>query len=547
MFKKLGLCAIAAIVILQSCNDETTIYVDDLQEDVVMETSETKLQSSISFDKSGVLDIWEEGGATNKTARSNDEPAGDYPLTLVAQVKAPSYQGNSDLTASHVDIEGNYAYVSYNTVGEDYFGALEIIDISDPANPRVTSRVFYLNADLNALKYDAGFVYAVGGVDAEQSATATANSLLAKIPVSGDRFDLAAGITYGFQQGFNANDVQIRNGLIWVTSGKDGSLTSYSKSDLQIQNELPFADLRSLAFDADKIALLNAGSGVVVLDQNLNTLKEITIGTNFGDFSKKSLSFDGDKILVAEANRGAGVYSYSSGSLLEYIPILLNPEGAESGDVVTNAVVSNEKVVLMANGAAGLCISEEAGTGTDPYGIIQLEGSINYVASKGDYIFAASGREGLQIIKINRPNESLESRCATLPSYQGSSKVLVPSGETAGYRGSKRLNNITVGGSLLLCGTWTVRNTVTINSGGLYEMNGTMVIGRNNRRRSITLEENSTMRVEGNLWVFGDLVLNDGATLEFIGDNNAAIVFGDVIRNGNVTVSGNFRDVRNKF
>ena len=78
-------------------------------------------------------------------------------------------------------------------------------------------------------------------------------------------------------------------------------------------------------------------------------------------------------------------------------------------------------------------------------------------------------------------------------------------------------------------------------------MNGTMVVGRNNRRRSITLEENSTMRVEGNLWIFGDLVLNDGATLEFIGDNNAAIVFGDVIRNGNVTVSGNFRDVRNKF
>ena len=140
-------------------------------------------------------------------AQTTSQPAIIH-LTLVAQVKAPTYQSNSDLTASHVDIEGDFAYVSYNTVGEDYLGALEIINISDPTNPRVTSRVFFLNADINALKYDAGFVYAAGGVDAEQSATATSNSLLAKIPVSGDRFDLATGVTYGFQQGFNANDVQ---------------------------------------------------------------------------------------------------------------------------------------------------------------------------------------------------------------------------------------------------------------------------------------------------------------------------------------------------
>ena len=547
MFRKLSLCAIAVLALFQSCKDETTVYIDDLQEDVVLETSETKLQSSISFDRSGVLDIWEEESGTNKSARSNDEPAGDYPLTLVAQVKAPSYQGNSDLTASHVDINGDYAYVSYNTVGENYFGALEIINISDPANPRVTSRVFYLNADINALKYDGGFVYAVGGVDAEQSATATSNSLLAKIPVSGDRFDIAAGISYGFQQGFNANDVQIKDGLVWVTSGKDGSLTSYSKSDLQIQDELPFSDLRSLAFDANKIAVLNAGSGVVVLDENLSTLKEIMIGTNFGDFSKKSLSFNGDKILVAEANRGAGVYSYSSGSLLEYIPILLNPENAEPGDVVTNAVVSNDAVVLMANGAAGLCISEDNGGGTDLFGIIQLEGSINYVASKDDYIFAASGREGLQIIKLNKPSESLVNRCAVLPVYNGSDKVLVASGENVGYQGSKRLNNINVSGSLLLCGSWTVRNNVSIKENALFELNGTMVVGRNNRRRHVKLDEGSMMRIEGNLTIYGDLVLNDGSTLEFIGDNNVVNIFGEVRTNGNANINGNFDDVRNKF
>ncbi len=547
MLRKLSFSIVTAVLFCFSCNDETTIYVDDLQEDVVLETNENKLENSLSYDKSGVLDILEENAINNKSGKFNDETAGDYPLTLVAQVNAPTYNGRGELTASHVDLDGNYAYVSYNTVGEEYFGAIDIINIGNPNSPRVTSRVFYLNADINALKYDGGFVYVVGGVDAETSVTATSNSFVGKIHASGGRFDLGAGITYGFQQGFNANDINIKDGLVWVTSGKDGSLTIYSQTDLQIQNEVPFTDLRSLAFEGDQIALLDANSGVTILDGNLQTVKEIPISTNFGDFTKKTIDFDGDEIIVAEAGRGAGVYSFSSGALLEYIPILLDPQGVEPGDIVTNAVASNDKVLLMANGAAGLCLSEDIGTGTDLFGIIQLEGSINYVTSKDDYIFAASGREGLQIIKLNRPSESLEARCSVLPVYEGSDKVIVASGQNVGYRGSKRLNNINISGSLLLCGSWTVRNNVSIKEAGLFEMNGTLVVGRNNRRRHIMLNENSTFRVEGNLTIYGDLVLNDGATLEFIGDNSVVNIFGSVRKNGNVTINGNFEDVRNKF
>ncbi len=547
MLKKVFPLFFLSFVILTSCKDETTVYSDDLQDEVVLETSETRLQGSVSYDKSGVLDIMEESTIGGRSARSANEMAGDYPLTLVAQVKPPVYSGRGELTASHVDIQGNYAYVSYNSVGEDYFGAIEIINISDPNNPRVTSRVFYLNADINAVKHNNGFVYIAGGVDAETSVTATSNSFVAKLQLSGARFDLGAGIVYGFQQGFNANDISFKDGQVWVTSGKDGTLTSYSQADLQIQDEVPFSDLRSLAIDGDKIAVLDAGDGVKILDQALQIIKEIPINSDFGDFSKKSIDFQGDKITVAEAGKGAGIYSYSSGALLEYIPILLNPEGVDQGDIVTNAVAINENVFLMANGGAGLCLSEDKGTETDPFGIIELEGSINYVASKDDYIFAASGREGLQIIKLNRPSESLESRCATLPAYSGSSRLNVPVGESLGYRGSKRFNTLTIGGSLILCGTWTVRNSVNIEENGLFEVNGTLVAGRNNRRRDIIVGENSSLRIEGNLTLFGDLVLNDGATLEFIGDDNVVNIFGSVQINGDVTITGNFEDVRDKF
>ncbi|MBT8211175.1 MAG: hypothetical protein KJP14_11675, partial [Eudoraea sp.] len=160
-----------------SCSDETTIFKEDLQEDVLVENNEAVLGGNISFAVSGVLDIYEEEGASAKSASAaKEEQAGDFPLSLVAQVRPPSDPSRGVLTASHVFVYGDYAYVSYNTAGEEYFGGLDILNISNPASPRLTSRLLYLNADINSVTYDNGFVYAAGGVDSEVSVTATSNS-----------------------------------------------------------------------------------------------------------------------------------------------------------------------------------------------------------------------------------------------------------------------------------------------------------------------------------------------------------------------------------
>ncbi|MEX0289319.1 MAG: hypothetical protein AB3N14_09440 [Flavobacteriaceae bacterium] len=548
MSKRISVLMAFLLATIFSCSDETTVFHDDLEDGLVLEENEAKLQESISFTKAGVLDILEQDALTNKLSSLTgkpDEQAGDYPLTLVAQVDPPRY-GSSELTATHVHLDGNYAYVSYNTPGQVYFGGIQVINIGNPNNPRVTSQLVYLNADMNAIQYDNGYVYVVGGVDAEKSVRATDNSLIAKIGVSGGRLN-TRDITYGFQVGFNANSVLVNGSTVMVTSGRDGTLTAYNKSDLSIANEVMYSDLRSVAEDGGNIALLDASSGVRVLNSAFQPIKEIPISTDFGPASKKTIDFSGDQIIVAEADKGAGVYSYSSGSLLEYIPILINPEGVAESDINTNAVAINEDIILMANGGAGLCLSEKGDNNTNVYGIIALDGSTNFVASKDDYVFAASGREGLQIIKLNRPSESLAARCATLPVYSGSSKLVVASGSTAEYQGAKRFNNINVSGALLLCGSWTVNNRVFVRDDALFEMFGTLTVGRNNRRRNVTVEEGATLRIEGNLTIYGDLVLEDDATVEFLGSDSVVNIFGDVERNGSVTVSGTFDDVQNKF
>ncbi len=546
--KKTPYFVLAFLGLMTSCVDETTVF-NETQDDISIETNEQTLENSIVYENAGVLDIYEEFSTTGKSGLSSkdEELAGDYPLTLVAQVDAPSFSGGENLTASHVYVDGDYAYVSYNTVEDGYAGAMDIINVSDPNDPRVTSRLYYSNADINSLQYDNQYLYFVGGVDAETSVRATSNSFVGKIEVSNGRFTGVSNILYAFQEGYNATDIVVNNDNVYVTSGQEGTLSVYNKNTLEVINEAEFLDLRSVAVNENSVAILDASAGVSILDQNLNSVNTIAINSDFGINTKRTLDFYADNIVVAEGSNGAGVYTIASGSLKEYVPILINPDGVDSQDIVTNAVAVNDEVLLMANGGAGLCLSEEQDGDVDLVGIIELEGSINYVTTKGDYVFAASGKAGLQIIKLNKPDESLETRCSDLSSYSGSANLNINTNQTLSYRGSKRFNSVNVGGDLLLCGSWTVQNDVNINANALFEMNGTFVVGRNNRTSNININSGATFRVEGNLTIYGDLVLNDGATIEFIGEDSVVNVIGSVRRNGTVNVEGKFIDYNNKF
>jgi len=534
----MAICAICAL----SCSDQTTVFKDDLQSDLVLEENGAVLQSAVRFDESGVLDIFEENALAGKVG----DTAGDYPLTLVATVAPPSYQSGDNLTASHVDLDGNYAFVAYNTVGEEYYGGIDVVDVSDPHNPRVTSRLFYLNADINALQYDNGFLYVAGGVNAETSVRATSNSFVARIPISGGKMSTDL-VEYGFQQGYNATDLLVETDRILVSSGKEGSVTAYAKTDLSLLGETYVADARSLAASSGGFAVLDAGAGVRLLDANFNETGLIPVLTNLGEATKKTIALRENTLLVSEAEKGAGLYDATTGQLLEYLPIPIHPDGIDATDVVTNAVAANEKAVFMANGGAGMSLSEKNAMGADLVGIIELGGSVNYVASKGDYVFAASGQSGLQIIRLNRPTESLAGQCAGLPEYDGSNQVVINAGQDVAFSGSKRLNSVAVGGRLLLCGSWTVSNHVNLQPGGTMELYGTLAVGQYKRRRSITVNEGSTLRIEGDVTIYGDLILNDGASVEFLGSGSVVDVFGEVKINGDVSITGTFRDVRGRF
>lgn len=544
--KKISLSLLALVLIVSSCADETTIF-ENQKDDLTVEDNQSFLDQSINLDNAGVLNITSEEQITGKTSKNEDELAGNYPLSLIAQIIPPSFKGGENLTASHVTVHADIAYVTYNTIDDVYVGAIDAINIKNPFQPRIVSRLYYSNADINSVAYESGYIYIVGGVDAEKSVRATTNSFVAKIPASNGFIDINGGITYGFQNGFVGTDIAILDTKLFVSSGKDGSLSVYDKNNLKTLNDMPFKDLRSVASKNNTIAVLDASSGVHILDENLMLLKEIAINGDFGIADKRTLDFSDDRVFVSEGAKGVGVYEISSGNLISTIPILLNPEGSNTTDNVTNAVSLNEGIILMANGGAGLSLSEEKSNTAEPVGVIDLDGSINYVVSKGDFIFAASGKSGLQIIKMNKPTSSLVNKCANLPIYNGSANLNVNTEDVLAFSGAKRFSSINVNNQLLLCGSWTVANQVTLNANSIFEMNGVLVVGNNNNRKNITVNNNAVLRVEGTLVIYGDLVLNENSTIEFLGTDSRVYITGSVRKAATATVKGTFIDEANKF
>jgi hypothetical protein len=524
------------------CEDEITVY-DQVPQDAVFRMEALSEPAGVvRYDASGVLKVFE----PSPSLGLESEIAGDYPLTLIASITPPYRESGELFTASHVDVSGKYAYVAYNTAGPVYEGAIDVVNISDANNPYVSSRLIFRNADVNAVVYQGGYLYAVGGVDAESSASAVSNSYLARIPVGGGNLD-ADRILYKFQQGFNATGVVARPDRILVSSGKEGSITAYRRSNLNVMAEIFMADARHLANSQTGIAVLDAGNGVRLMDPNLNETGMVPIETDLGETTKRTLDTWNQWIIVAEAAKGAGIYNSSSGALVQYLPIPLHPDGVDDGFIVTNAVSVNENAIFMANGGAGLSFAEREGTGARTVGLIELGGSVNYVVSQDDFAFAASGDDGLHVIKLNRPPDSLDTRYLDIPPYEGLSRMRVAKGESAAFRGGKRLENINVGGTLFLAGSWTVYNNVAVEPEGSLFLEGVMAVGRNDRRQDVVVEENALLQIEGDITIYGDLILREGARLVFPGDHSSIDVFGKVVYEGRASIEGNFRDVRSAF
>ena len=534
MRKSLVALLVGAFVILQACQSDDINSVNNQEQKVILDTDIQKLSKRMNFENSGVINL---SADANLAARDGGSSS-DFPMSLLAEVNPPTYSGIT-LTASHVDVKDNYVYVSYNTQGDVYLGGIDVIDISQPNNPQLIVQAILPNTDISTVVYRDGQLYIAGASDVDSNGTLSSPAFVAKMPLQNGM--LTTNYTSVSLVGNVATGLAVADSKYFGVSGNNGVVAKIDKTTNTIETTIAIADLRAMGHINNKIVVLSGSEGVKVFNaDNLSLQSSFSTSSDVLD-AKRTIDFQGNNLLVSEGYQGLKVYNLTSGSLLQTLSLPTGLPDIDQNDVVTNAVSVNGDFVYVANGAAGVYVYKKVSGNLNLLGSIQLGGSSNYVKSVGDYIFVATGIGGLKIIKKVTVS-SID--CTGFAAYNGGQWLNVNSGETLNYQGSAALQGINVNQNLTFCGSLSVSQQLNVNSNGIFTLKGSLAQGQNS---STTMHVNGTFRVEGSVVIYGNLTLNSGAKLEFLGPNSSITVHGNVAKNGNVTITGTYTDVLNKL
>jgi hypothetical protein len=513
---------------------------------VLVNKDSESLNTRLSLEGAGVVGIIS-SDVINGRLKEDEELAGKVPLIMVSQVDPPLYEGKI-LKATHVDIADGFAYVSYNTEGAEFLGAIEIFDIADPLFPKIKSQAIFKNADINSLTYKEGKIYAAAAFDIDKEEGIKTPAQLVMVSVVDGIF--TSDFTKFDIEGWAAVDVSATDSDIAVASGSNG-LVGLFDSKGEMKAEFPMADLRSVKYGNGVLGALSGTEGISVLDPaSLKVLSTINLERDIAE-SKRTLDMGPGFLLASEGRKGVGVYSIETGTLMQRLDIPLNPEGVAEGDIVTNAVSFDDGKVYMANGGAGISVTQLMENDIlEEIGILGINGSSNFIKAHNGYIFVASGSQGLQILTLTDKDElALDPGivCGGFPAYEGNANLNVNTNEVMEFSGAASLKNVNVGGQLTFCGSLAIENSLNLNSGGTFMMNGSFVFGQYNRNNTLSINSGAVLKVSGSVVMYGDLNLNSGATIEFVGEANSLTIFGRVQKGQDVVIKGDFIDTENKL
>lgn len=542
MKKRVYLFSCIAMSLFTFCtnNDETNTDNQAKDNTIQINNDITSLSKRLDYTNSGVLSIT--GSSTGKFAKSAQSSTNDLPLVQIAEVNPPTDSNGRTLQANHVAVNGNYAYVAYTMSGEVYSGAIDVIDVSDPYKPKLITSALIANTDITSLTYSNGNLIIGAATDIDKKPELASPAVIITMQLSSgmltDKYivtDLEGKVT---------TDVAANSSSYFATTGDQGSLFKINSSTKAISAKVTVEDLRSVAISGDKIVTLSGTKGVNIYNESTLALqKSFTTSTDVSA-AKRTMDFDGTKLLVSEGFNGLGVYDINSGSKLQTIAITNSGE-----ENVTNAVSVNDGYAFVANGAAGLNVYK-TGTQLSLLGTVDIIGSSNYVKSSGNFIYVASGKGGLKIIKMEKPNTTFDS-CTQYGAYNQGPNLILNSNEIKSYSGSTAISSamINSGAVLTHCGSITIQNGLTLNSGGTFNMRGTLLQGKYQQQNptELIINSNAVLQIEGTVVIWGDLRLNSGAKINFIGNDSSISIYGKVIKNSNVTITGNYKDTENKL
>ncbi|MDF9795320.1 hypothetical protein OKW21_000583 [Catalinimonas alkaloidigena] len=389
-----------SLLIFNACNEDT-IEKEKLNQRFNINNNEVDLNSRVRIPEyEEMLSLYDAPlNITHNNARLKNITSGssDYVLVMRAEVEAPEAGGNI-LKASHVFIDGDKAFVSYNTEGPMYKGGVEVFDISNIQAPSLIFQMLVDDTDYSSVFYADGKIYLAGATENTEEFNLNSNAVLEIIdyPSSEESESQVVDIS-----SFVATDVKVRDNHIYVTSGSHGGITVLDKETLEVVTATGMDDARSIAFNDEYYAVMQGTPARVKIYRRAD--HSYVNGYNVGGAdipeAKSILNITNDKIFLPVGKGGLKIIDFHTGEILSEMG-LPSIEGIEDEMIVTNGVSVNEEKIFCANGAAGMYLSEHHSASTSLIGSVGFQASANYVESQGQAMFVATGAGGLKIIEI---------------------------------------------------------------------------------------------------------------------------------------------------
>jgi hypothetical protein len=329
-------------------------------------------------------------------------------LTLVGTVRPPEVDGII-VQANDVDIDGNRAVVSYNTAGDVFAGAVQVIDFSKPDRPRVISEVLYRDADVNAVALLGNHLYA--GMASDDPAL-TSPALLEELDLTGANLS-QTGVWVDLPS-WACTDLAVHGDGVVASVGALGGGVAFLRrgAGLELAGFAPQFDVRSVAMDVD--AAMGVGGGEGILERRVlpaMTLEaRVSVDGYRNDAAKGTIEVYSHRCYLGAGDGGIQVRGGDGGLL----------DGLSCGDLtssgslaVVNAVSCANHLAFVAAGPQGIQVvrlgryrcdgrESEESEGLRLLGQLALEdgASCNMVKAKNDLLIVAAGAGGVKLVSM---------------------------------------------------------------------------------------------------------------------------------------------------
>ncbi|GET33112.1 hypothetical protein PbJCM13498_19750 [Prolixibacter bellariivorans] len=319
-------------------------------------------------------------------------------FTEIADVAAPTDNRGNVLSATSVDIEGHYAYVSWHLHGVDYSGLIEVFDISDPTSPTIIQQYWNTNFDFNHLEVDGAKLYVVGSRNLDKYKISTSATLAEFTLENGElNTDNMTMIELPSSSG-NCVHLADNNQLYIATGNSGGTFNIMAPTSTTLSTTKSAESAKYVDSEGSTIVGLQGGSvgQLSVFDENngLTPVRTIPVGEITPENGKSVVRLKDGLAYVCKGTSGLMVFDVNdvSGTAVKSF----NPH---DGD--TNGVDIDHGLIYVANGAGGVYVLDK--NTFKVYGNYNYDGSANFVRAVDDYIFVANGTGGLKILMRDNP------------------------------------------------------------------------------------------------------------------------------------------------